>query len=114
MSPLGLAASALICAKSSPVAFCVTDALTLVAFSKPIAMPWHQAVLGELQYMARVPCESTMPGKSRAITPVIRQRIIDHSTEKTSPWSFAHAGIRQRCLHDRSGSKDAASPLARG
>jgi hypothetical protein len=29
--------------------------LTPAAFSNPIAMPWHHAVLGELQYMASVP-----------------------------------------------------------
>ena len=48
-SPFGLARSAFTCASISPVAFCTTATLTPVALSKPTAMPWHHAVLGELQ-----------------------------------------------------------------
>jgi hypothetical protein len=44
-----------LCANNSPVAFCVTLTFTPVAFSNPMAMPWHHAVLGELQYIASVP-----------------------------------------------------------
>jgi hypothetical protein len=44
-----LAASAFTCASISPVAFWMTATRVPVAFSKPTAMPWHQAVLGELQ-----------------------------------------------------------------
>src|SRR5450631_3475686 len=69
MSPFGLFASALICAKSSPVAFWVTLTLMPVTFSKPIATPWHHAVSGELQYMANVPCARAALARKSAANP---------------------------------------------
>jgi len=44
-----LSFSALTCASISPVAFWMTATFVPVAFSNPTAMPWHHAVLGELQ-----------------------------------------------------------------
>src|SRR5258708_18083875 len=79
MSPLGLPASALICAKSSPVAFCVTVTLTPVTLSKPIAMPWHHAVEGELQYMASVPCDHAAVAQVKAARPAAMRNIIPSS-----------------------------------
>src|SRR4029450_836849 len=76
MSPLGLLASALICAKSSPVAFCVTLTLTPVAFSKPIANPWHQAEFGELQYIASVPCAPRAAAGASATTKTASRMIV--------------------------------------
>src|SRR6185436_10397448 len=64
MSPLGLARSAFTCANISPVAFCTTATLVPVAFSKPTAMPWHQAVLGELQYMLSCACADAVTANS--------------------------------------------------
>jgi len=49
VAALGFAFSAFTCASISPVAFWTTATFTPAAFSKPIAIPWHQAVLGELQ-----------------------------------------------------------------
>src|SRR5664279_1999043 len=81
MSPFGLFASALICAKSSPVAFCVTLTLMPLAFSNPIAMPWHHAVSGELQYIASVPCARAAHEKSRAANPT---RILEIKSDTMS------------------------------
>jgi hypothetical protein len=36
----------------------MTETLVSVAFSNPFAMPWHQAVLGELQYRLSCACAS--------------------------------------------------------
>jgi hypothetical protein len=33
-------------------------------FSNPIAMPWHHALFGELQYIASAPCANVDAGTS--------------------------------------------------
>src|SRR5216117_1621166 len=82
MSPLGFALSALICASISPVAFCTTAALMPVAFSKPFAMPWHHAVLGELQY--RLSCAAAARAAADRIVTTRRRSMRDSDRERAA------------------------------
>ena len=84
MSPFGLALSAFTCASISPVAFCTTATLMPVAFSKPTAMPWHHAVLGELQYRLSWPAAGKA-AKRAARQRRARRRIMRNSVSERPP-----------------------------
>src|SRR5262249_24587265 len=96
MSPLGLARSALICANVSPVAFCTTATLLPVAFSKPTAMPWHHAVLGELQYMLSCATAGVAATSTSAAVKAKGMRMVDTWDLPDSDGSPRDCNIRSR------------------